>query len=309
MEQTNRKQEYIMPESIYLRSIRLASAVQEIGFIEHLLETCYNTVYPFKIFPEKELESVEFEPITIFYGGNGSGKTTLLNIIAETLRLSRQSAFNSSPLFSEYVKLCRTDVRRLPRSSRILTSDDVSDYLLSARTVNDGIDFRRGELFDEYKERTDVDRVNQLSSLADYDEWLETYKARHQSKSAFVRERLRRNIDMQSNGETAMKYYTEHITEDALYLIDEPENSLSAKFQIELREYLLASARFYGCQFVIATHSPIILSLPGAKIYDLDDYPVSVKDWTHLENVLTYYRFFREHEEELSEADLEDSEV
>ena len=294
-----------MPESIYLRNIKLPSELTEINFIKDIKETCYNTFYPFKIFPEKKFTSIDFEPITILYGGNGSGKTTLLNIIAETLRLARQSAFNSSPLFSDFVRLCHADIRRLPRGSQILTSDDVSDYLLSARTINDGIDFRRGELFDEYKERTNVDKVNHLSSLEDYDEWLATHKARHQSKSAFVRDRLRQNIDMQSNGETAMKYYAEHITEDALYLIDEPENSLSAKFQLELRDYLLASARFYGCQFVIATHSPIILSLPGAKIYDLDDFPVSVKKWTQLENVLTYYRFFREHEEELAEADFE----
>lgn len=294
-----------MPESLYLRRIRLASAAQEIEFIKNLKETCYNTVYPFKIFPEKEFTEVEFDPITIFYGGNGSGKTTLLNIIAEVLRLARQSAFNSSPLFSKYLDFCRADTVRLPRKSRILTSDDVSDYLLSARTVNEGIDFRRGQLFDEYKVRRDVDAPNPFTSLENYDEWLETHKARHQSKSAFVRERLRQNIDMQSNGETAMKYYAEHITEDALYLIDEPENSLSAKFQIELRDYLLASARFYGCQLVIATHSPIILSLPGAKIYDLDEYPVDTKKWTHLENVLTYYRFFLEHEYELSEADAE----
>ena len=69
----------------------------------------------------------------------------------------------------------------------------------------------------------------------------------------------------------------ERITEDALYLIDEPENSLSAARQLDLREYLISSARYYGCQLVIATHSPILLSIPNAKIYDLDDHPVSVK--------------------------------
>ena len=47
--------------------------------------TCYSEPYPFKLFPKKELSTVSFAPITIFYGGNGSGKTTLLNVIAEKL--------------------------------------------------------------------------------------------------------------------------------------------------------------------------------------------------------------------------------
>ena len=41
----------------------------------------YNGIYPFKIFPQKRLEKLSFEPITILYGGNGSGKSTLLNMI------------------------------------------------------------------------------------------------------------------------------------------------------------------------------------------------------------------------------------
>ena len=292
-----------MADFVYLRELTLPSADKEINFITSIKETCYNTFYPFKLFPEKQLSAVSFEPITIFYGGNGSGKTTLLNIVAEHLKLTRHSAFNSSPFFGKYVSLCDADYSRIPRRSQILTSEHVSDYLLNARTLNDGIDFRRSELFDEWRARNDINSVNQLSSLENYDEWAETHKARHQTKSAFVRSRLRSNIDMQSNGETAMKFYADHITEDALYLIDEPENSLSAKFQLELREYILTSARYYGCQFIIATHSPIILSLPNAKIYDLDDSPVTLRKWTELENVLTYYRFFKEHENELRESD------
>ena len=48
----------------------------------------------------------------------------------------------------------------------------------------------------------------------------------------------------------------ERITENCLYLIDEPENSLAFPMQQALADYIAASARFYGCQFVLATHSP-----------------------------------------------------
>ena len=58
------------------------------------------------------------------------------------------------------------------------------------------------------------------------------------------------------------------------------------------------SARFFGCQFIISTHSPFLLAIKGAKIYDLDESPVSVKSWTSLENVRTYYEFFKSHDSE-----------
>ena len=103
------------------------------------------------------------------------------------------------------------------------------------------------------------------------------------------------NIREHSNGESAFIYFSEKIKENALYILDEPENSLSPEKQIKLTEFLIDSARFYNCQFVIATHSPFILSMKGAKIYDLDEDRVDVKKWTELENVRTYYEFFKKH--------------
>ena len=55
--------------------------------------------------------------------------------------------------------------------------------------------------------------------------------------------------------------------------------------------------RFFGCQFVIATHSPFLLSMREAKIYDLDEDVVDVKRWTELKNVRAYYEFFKKHED------------
>ena len=296
-----------MANRLYLRSIDLVSDAAEINFIKNQKRTVYNTIYPFKIFPDKELRTVEFEPVTIFYGGNGCGKTTLLNIIGEKLHLTRHSAFNCSAFFGTYVSMCHADVSVIPRGSQILTSDDVSDYCLNIRTLNDGVDLRREEIFADWNARKGGpdSPPNLLKSLDDYDEWLETYNARRKTQSQYTRERMNGNIDMFSNGETAMKYYVERITENALYLIDEPENSLSPARQLELREFLTTSARYYGCQFVIATHSPFILSIPGAKIYELDEYSSDVRPWAELDHVWEYYKFFKEHEEEIREANAD----
>ena len=106
------------------------------------------------------------------------------------------------------------------------------------------------------------------------------------------------NVREFSNGESAYKYFVEKIEEDGLYLLDEPENSLSPARQLELKQYIEDSARFFNCQFILSTHSPFLLSLRGAKIYDLDADPVDVKRWTELQNVRAYYEFFKDHERE-----------
>ena len=108
------------------------------------------------------------------------------------------------------------------------------------------------------------------------------------------------NVREHSNGESAFIYFSEKIQENGLYLLDEPENSLSPERQQELLRFLEDSARFFGCQFIIATHSPFLLSMRGARIYDLDEDPVEVKRWTELANVRAYYAFFKEHEREFT---------
>lgn len=281
----------------YLDSLRLWPEDAETGFIMRQRRTCYNGIYPFKIFPGKKLEQIEFAPITIFYGGNGSGKTTLLNIIAEKTKIMRHCAFSGGAFFAEYVNGCEISGREIPGNSQILTSDDVFDYLLNIRYLNDGIDVRREELFEEYLDRKYAN--HRLRSLSEYEDWKESYDAKAKSQSQFVRDRLMRNVDMHSNGESAMKYFVDHITENALYLLDEPENSLSIALQQELGSYISASAGHYGCQFILSTHSPVLLAMPNAVIYDLDTYPVETKCWTELENVKRYFDFFEEHREEL----------
>lgn len=280
----------------YINKLTLVSSEMEDRFIQGQRRTCYNGVYPYKIFPEKELRDITFAPITIFYGSNGSGKSTLLNILAEKAGVIRHSAFSGSAFFRQYVEGCNLDCRRIPSNSQILTSDDVFDYLLNIRYLNDGIDTRRNELFEDYLDRKYAH--HQLKSLSEYDDWKESYDAKTKSQSQFVRDRLMRNVDMFSNGQSAMKYFTDRITENALYLLDEPENSLSIELQQELCEYLQASARHFGCQFVIATHSPVLLSMKDALIYDLDSTPVQTRKWTELENVRRFFDFFEQHRAE-----------
>lgn len=284
----------------YLQKIRLVSPKADREFGAAVKQTFHASLYPFDFFPYINLEEITFGPITFFCGGNGSGKTTLLNIIAEKLHLERRSPFNKSSLFQDYVNLCYVQAKKIPEGSRILTSDDVFDFLIDTRTINSGIDSRREELVKEYTDRKFAHY--QLASMDEFEEFRKIREAKTKTQSRFVRERLMRNIRMNSNGESAISFFSEHIDENALYLLDEPENSLSIDRQMELLKLILDSARHLGCQFVIATHSPVLLSAPDALIYDLDEDPVRTKRWTELKNVRKYYEFFRSHKDEFEKG-------
>jgi len=299
----------------YLKSFTFASEAAEVDYIlsfPYKIEMqCYSNtnIYPFKVLPQKGVRELEFAPITILYGGNGSGKSTMLNIIAEKLHLRRAAPFNNTPFFEEYLALCRYElsprVRGVPRDSAILTSDGVFDFLLDVRAINEGVDRRREELFEKYESVRPKNGYSdgfQMRSLDDYEELKLRNEIRHSTKSAFTTRHLPRELDGKSNGESAFVYFTQKIGENALYLLDEPENSLSARLQGELRQFLEDSVRFYGCQFIISTHSPFLLSMRDARIYDLDSVPVRERRWTELENVRAYYDLFRRYRRDF-EAD------
>lgn len=283
---------------IYLSSFKFPNEDLEFGFFMGIRRTCYDSFYPFKILSKNGFEKIDFEPVTILYGGNGSGKTTALNVIAEKIGINRDSIYNKSNFFVDYVNMCDIKVSgvKIPDHSSIITSDDVFDYLLNIRNLNEGIDLKREELFDEYLHSKYSEF--QLKSIEDYEQLKKVNNARRKSQSRFVRNELMNNVREYSNGESAFKYFTEKIEENGLYLLDEPENSLSPKRQLELMKFIEDSARFMGCQFIISTHSPFLLSMHGAKIYDLDENPVNVKHWTELENVRIFYEFFKRFEDE-----------
>ncbi len=283
---------------LYLESFTLPTADHEDSFVlsyPYQLEMqCYtHNVYPFKVFPQKGLKRIDFEPVTIFYGSNGSGKSTLLNVIAEALNINRSAPFNNSPYYNDFISYCSYSLhnrKSIPKDSKIITSDDVFDFLLDIRAINNGITRRREEIFAEYADKK-ANRY-QLKSLDDYDELKKHNEAKRKTKSSYTADRLKTEISSGSNGESDFSYFAKEIGENCIYLLDEPENSLSVTYQEKLLHFLEDSARFYNCQLIIATHSPILLSMKGAKIYDLDSVPVSVKEWTALPNVRLWFDFF-----------------
>ena len=282
---------------IYLSEFTFPHLEDEYTYTMQEKRTVFNSFYPFQVLGPRGLRRLEFEPVTILYGGNGSGKTTALNVIAEKLGLQRDSRYNRSNFSEEYLARCDFEARQpVPPESRVITSDDVFDYMLDLRALNEGIDERREELFQEYLDDKYSDF--KFRTMADYEQLKRVNLARRKTQSRYVRARLMDNPREQSNGESAYFCFTSRIRENALYLLDEPENSLSPARQQELVQFIEDSARFYGCQFIIATHSPFLLAMRGACIIDLDSVPACRRKWTELPAVRAYHDFFQQHESE-----------
>ncbi len=266
-----------------------------------------DNTYPCGLFSKKELSRIDFEPLTILYGGNGSGKSTLLNLIAQKLELNRIAPFNSSEVFDQYRDACKYEMGfddegfklRIPNGSRIITSDDVFDYMLTVRTNNSEIHDHIEQVRDSDYGELKFGETVRLQGMEDYEQLRLQVLARKKSVSRrqFIRKTVGQEVKLNSNGETALRYFEEKLKNDTLYCLDEPENSLSPKLQLQLVEIIKRMTRYCGCQLIIATHSPFILSIDGAKIYDLDSTPVALKKWWQLENVRTYYDFFKQHKD------------
>ena len=251
--------------------------------------------YPFHIFLEKEFYNIEFEPITIFYGNNGSGKSTLLNIITETINkdnkiIERKNDLVKSDYFDLYISDCKYyEENKIPYGSKFICSEDIFQKILLKREENEKKNIEREKLEKQYLNY----KYNPINYNS-YEDLSISVETRNLTQSKFIKRRVEENTREFSNGQTSLEFFDKELQEGKLYILDEPENSLSPKFQIELIELISELSRFFKCQFIIATHSPFLLSINNAKIYNLDKIPVVSQKWFELENIQLYYNFFKE---------------
>lgn len=296
---------------IYLEQFELPSIDKEDDILSERAEInggqfgYVDNTYPCGIFSNKEFYNITFKNITIFYGGNGSGKSTLLNIIANKLKLKRVSPFNSSEMFDLFVDACKYEMNyddegykhKIPNGSRIITSDDIFDYMLTVRANNDEISEQKEETKNGGYAKIKFGDTIKFNGLEDYEDYRIQVLSRKKSVSRrkFIKQTVGDEVRLNSNGETALNYFEEKLNFDTLYCLDEPENSMSPKMQLELVKMIEDLSHYCGCQLIIATHSPFLLALKNARIYNLDKTPVEICDWWELENTRIYYEFFKKY--------------
>ena len=268
---------------IYLSSFRLSERKR------------YNpNIYPYNVFRDKDVEPFVFAPITVFYGNNGSGKSTLLNIIANKLELKGKeyatcNAFGRVDYCGEFSNECSYSLgddeqgrpfRRLPENSRYIKSEDI---LYEIKKIQQRQVLSEGMIYDYVQKGLSYQAAKQFLASKE--------GGKQQGYIQFAQEKY-------SNGETSLQFFEECLLPDALYLLDEPEVSLSPSNQVLLAEEINKLVRLLGCQFIIATHSPFMLGTLNAKIYNIDTKEFDVAKWSELENVRYFYDFFKKHESE-----------
>ena len=249
-------------------------------------------IYPYNVFAGKSERLLLFAPITILYGNNASGKSTMLNIMANKLQLQGQEYATNNKYgnyFANFIDECKyalgddengKQIDRIPQNSRYIKSEDI---LYEIKKIQQEQILGDGYVYEHVRRGMPKEQIQNLRDSFQMKQQMECLK--------FAQEKY-------SNGETTLQMLDDYIEPDALYLLDEPEVSLSPENQTILAERLNKLARFLGCQFVISTHSPFMLGTLHAKIYNLDSKELEEVKWSELENVRYFYNFFRKHAEE-----------
>jgi len=252
------------PDMIHLQSISLRQ------------DTPLPDSFPYNVPVIRNLDTLEFSSsLTFFVGENGSGKSTLLEAIAAAASLPTVGSVDTGddPTLN--------DIRKL---SRLLK------WSLTKRTRT-GF-FMRSEDFFGFSKRI-------AQQMAFMRQQLESDDESHDGQSAFARQMAKMpyareyramkelygdGLDAQSHGESYFKLFRSRFRPKGLYLLDEPEAPLSPNRQLTLLA-LLQQMIQQDAQFVIATHSPIILAYPGATIYNFTDGRIEAAKYDDLEHV------------------------
>ncbi|MBQ9788715.1 MAG: AAA family ATPase [Lentisphaeria bacterium] len=265
-----------------------------------------NEYYPIGLFSDGL--HLEFSPLTILYGNNGSGKSTILNLIAEKMNIGRRTQINNSPFFSFFAQHCtlaiHSDFDDIDKKCDIITSDDVFRHCFEVRNINNDIGKKQNSLINSaFQKRTEmafgIYKISPLRGMDDFDRWSQDYddkKRLKKSSSAYIKKYASHFLKPNSNGETALEFFLSKIDGAGVYLLDEPENSLSPSFQLKLMEFIELSLHL-GIQFIIATHSPLLLGLQNAKILNLDIDGAPEYKWDELENIKILKHFFNQQEQ------------
>jgi predicted ATPase len=235
------------------------------------------SVFPFTVPALGALERVAFAtPVTFLAGENGSGKSSFLEALAWAVE---SVAAGSAPLDRD---ASLEAVRPLGRALRPVWS----------RRTRRGF-FLRAEDFFGWVQRTNAERaalereaarVRAASAHLPEGE-LRRILSPYTGSAAALESRYGADVDARSHGEQFLAFFAARLVPGGLYLLDEPEAPLSPSRQLALLASLQEAAEARACQFVIATHSPILMALPRATILSFDRTPVAPVAWDDLEHV------------------------
>lgn len=228
------------------------------------------------------LEHVELDaPVTLLVGENGSGKSTLLESLAIAAELPAVGSVGPArdPTLEPQRRLARclslTWRRRTHRG-----------FFLRAE---DFFGFQKRLAEERAEHESELGRIDR--ELADASDWARHLaKGPHRASIGAMTSRYGENPDARSHGEAFLALFAQRLVPGGLFLLDEPEAALSPQSQLGLLA-MIRDAIAQGGQFVIATHSPILMATPGARILGFDDPPIRSVAFDEIESVTLVREF------------------
>lgn len=219
--------------------------------------------YVFSLPAIKNLNQLDMsKKVTFFVGENGTGKSTLLEAIAVNMGFNPEGGTRNFNFASNE------------------THSLLYKYLTVVKGVKrpkDGF-FLRAESF--YNVATEVDRLKKIT-LASY--FLGEAAVPSDSDNSFLNDYGGKSLHNQSHGESFMSLVLNRFKGNSLYILDEPEAALSPTRQLSLLVQINELVK-QNCQFIIATHSPILLAYPNADIFVLNDNDIKLTKYEDTEH-------------------------
>jgi predicted ATPase len=210
--------------------------------------------YPFNLSILHETRKLEFKtPVTCFAGENGTGKSTLLEALTVKCGIHIWRAAEKRRFkYNQYEK-------------------NLSDYI-SVEWNESAVpgSFFGSSVFQDF--------------VLSLDEWASADPGQLQYFGG-------KSLASQSHGQSIMSFFEDRYKRKGLYMLDEPETALSPSTQIKLLELISQMSSSGRAQFIIATHSPILLACPGAVIYSFDNIPVREVRYEETDHYRVYKDF------------------
>lgn len=229
--------------------------------------------FPFTLPLVQNLGEIELRsPVVFFVGENGSGKSTLIEAVAAAVNLPAVGAEDIARDKS------LSNARALGRQLKLAWQHKTSRGF-----------FLRAEDFFGFAKRLQTMQT-ELQEIADgFDDEYSGYalglaKGAALGQQQALIERYGENLDANSHGESFLKLFQARFVPDGLYLLDEPEAPLSPQRQLALLS-MMKEMVGEGAQFIIATHSPILMAYPEAQIFSFDSHPVGETAYDQVEHV------------------------
>jgi predicted ATPase len=234
--------------------------------------------FPFSVPAIRSLQGSPLDlsaDVTFFVGENGAGKSTLLEAIACAGRATTvgSEATDRDPTLAAVRTLADRLVLSWKRRSHrgfFLRSEDFFGFTKYVQILREEAQANLREI-DQDTERSDYAR-----SLA---------RMPHQRTLHELRERYGEDLDAMSHGESYFKLFAARFVPNGFYLLDEPEGPLSPMRQLGLLSFIKTMVEDQQAQFLIATHSPMLMAYPGALIYRFDQDGISRADYHELDHV------------------------